>query len=133
MKYFLKHLLAGLSIICLFNACSKLGDMPKNFYQNGNAPILTSSVSSTKPAPADSLTNIIAFSWTNPKYANDSVTTKFILEFDSSGRSFSQKQTLTVTGKLTDSLTAKSLNNVLIALGFAYNTTYNVDVRLVSS
>lgn len=133
MKYFLKHLLAGLSIICLFNACSKLGDMPKNFYQNGNAPILTSSVSSTMPTPADSLTNIIAFSWTNPKYANDSVTTKFMLEFDSSGRNFSQKQTVMVTGKLTDTLTAKSLNNVLIALGFAYNTTYKVDVRLVSS
>ncbi len=131
MKYLLKLLLSVSVIAIAFTACDKVGSLPS--YQTGTAPALSSSVTSTTPAPADSMKNIITFSWTNPGYANDSTTTKYILEFDSSGRNFSKEQTITYTGTLSGTLTAKALNTILLNFGFAYNTTYNVDVRVTSS
>jgi hypothetical protein len=50
------------------------------------------------PALADSNKTVVTFNWTNPKYANDSITTKYILEIDSSGRNFAKENTKTVTG-----------------------------------
>ena len=131
MRYLAKLFSMASVMAIAFTACQKVASLP--FYPPGSAPVLSSSVTSTKPAPADSLTNVIAFSWTNPKYASDSSTTKYILEFDSSGRHFSMEQTIVLTGARKDTLTAKALNNILLALGFAYNTTYNVDVRVTSS
>ena len=131
MKYLIKLLFSVIVIAIAFTACQKVGPLP--FYQSGTDPVLTSSVTSTKPAPADSMKNVIAFSWTNPNYATSASTVKYILEFDSTGRNFSKEQTIVLTGVLTDTLTAKALNNILLALGFAYNTTYNVDVRITSS
>lgn len=133
MKHILNYLLVAATAIFFMTACSKKGDLPNKLFQNGVAPVLSSSVTSTKPKPADSLTNIIAFSWTDPTYANVPGSTKYILEFDSSGRNFSREQTVVITGNLTDTFTAKSLNTILLALGFNYNVTYKVDVRITAS
>ncbi|MDE3212125.1 MAG: SusF/SusE family outer membrane protein [Bacteroidota bacterium] len=131
MKHILNLFSAILVMALAFTSCQKVA--PLKVYGPGQSPVLSSSVTSTTPTPADSLKNVISFSWTNPKYANDSATTKYVLEFDSSGRNFSREQTITLNGSLSDTLTGKSLNNILLALGFAYNTTYNVDVRLTAS
>lgn len=131
MKHLFNLFSAILVMALAFTSCQKVA--PLKVYGPGQTPVLSSSVASTTPTPADSLKNIISFSWTNPKYANDSTTTKYVLEFDLSGRNFSNEQTLTLTGTLTDTLTAKSLNNILLALGFAYNTAYKVDVRVTAS
>lgn len=117
----------------LYTACNKLADLPTTTYGNGTAPVLTSSVKSVAVQPADSNSTVITFSWTNPKYATSSSTQKFVIEIDSSGRNFSKEATITVSGVLSDSLTAKQLNNILLGFGFAYNTAYNVDVRVTSS
>ncbi len=131
MKYISKLILAVSILAIAFTSCEKVGSLPS--YPTGTAPVLSSSVTTTTPVPADSLKNIITFAWSNPGYANDSATSKYILEIDSSGRSFSKEQTLVITGTLSTTLTAKALNNILLAFGFAYNTPYNVDVRVTSS
>jgi hypothetical protein len=132
MKYLIKigSLIIVLAIVLM--ACEKKVD-PLPSYTNGSASVLTSNVTTVAAKPADSLTNVITFSWTNPLYANDSTTTKYILEFDSSGRNFAKEQTVSYIGKLNATFTAKDLNTILLALGFAYNTTYNVDIRITSS
>jgi len=110
MKYLSKLLLA-FAVIFSFTACKKVADLP--FYANGSAPVLTSSATSITPAPSDSNKIVATFSWTNPKYATDSSTQKFILEIDSSGRNFSKEVTSIVSGKLGISFTGQQLNDIL--------------------
>jgi len=86
------------------------------------------------PTAADSSTTVITFSWTNPKYANsDSLTNKYVLELDSTGRNFSQSVKWTISGVTSKSFTAKALNDVLLGLGFKFNVAYDIDVRVTSS
>ncbi|MEO6489161.1 MAG: SusE domain-containing protein [Ferruginibacter sp.] len=131
MKKFIKIFLATAAIIFLYTACHKVDDLPS--YGNGSAVQLSSSVSSVAAAPADSNTNVVAFSWTDPKYAQDPSLYKFVIEIDSATRNFTQESTITVVGKLSDTLTAKQLNTILLGFGFSFNVQYTIDVRVTSS
>jgi hypothetical protein len=112
-------------------SCNKVPDLPH--YANGAAVALTASATTIAPAVADSNNTAVVFSWSNPKYATDSSTVKYVIEIDSSGRNFSKEYTKTVIGQRSASFLAKELNAVLLGFGFAYNTTYKVDVRITSS
>ncbi len=131
MKYILKYFLFSFAVVAYFAACNKVPDLP--FYPNGSVPVLSSSVTEIAPKPADSLNTVVTFSWTNPKYATDSSTVKFIIEIDSAGRNFSNAVSRTVTGSLNASFTGKDLNVILLNYGFALGNPYNLDVRVVSS
>src|SRR4030095_5365819 len=97
MKNMLRAFLLMVCAGVIFAACNKLEDLP--FYKNGNAVTLSSSVSSVSPTPADSLLEVIAFSWTSPNYASDSSTFKYLLELDTSN-AFTSKYTKEVSGAL---------------------------------
>ena len=131
----MKKILAIFSIATvaalLFAACTKVDDLP--YYENGNAVTLTSSKTAVAPAPADSLTNMIAFSWTNPDYASDANTFKYVLEIDSAGRNFTQKVSKIVTGSLTTSFTGKELNAMVLSYGFRLGVPFTLEARVVSS
>lgn len=102
-------------------------------YQKGNDITLTANKTMVVAAPADSLNNVIDFSWTSPNYATDTSNYKFILEIDSAGRNFSRKNTKIVTGALGTSLTGKELNNIVLNYGFSTGVAYQMDVRVTSS
>jgi starch-binding outer membrane protein SusE/F len=125
-KFFFLASVMGLA----FGACTK---MTNTYFANGTAPTLKASATSIAPAPADSLNIVMALSWTNPKYATDSATVKYTIQIDSSGRNFSKAMTIVVSGALVDSISAKQLNTIALGLGFFYNVTYNMDVRIISS
>lgn len=131
----MKKLLAIFSIFTaaafVFTACTKVKDLPH--YENGTAVTLTASKTAVVATPADSLKPVVDFTWTNPKYASDSSTYKFILEIDSTTRNFTKATTKTVSGKLTTSLTGKELNALVLNYGFSPGTPYTLDVRVVSS
>ncbi len=132
MKHILKLFIAVAGITFLFSACHKVDDLP--FYGNGSAVTLSSSASSIAPAPADSNNTVVNFSWTDPKYAQDSSLYKFVLQIDSTGRGFGNSAyTKVITGAWSTSFLAKELNNIMLAWGFAYNTAYTLDVRVISS
>src|ERR1700682_2243200 len=131
MKYFVKFFLAAIGIIAIFSECNKVGSLP--FYPLGSAPTLNSSVMTIAPMPADSNNTVVTFSWTFPKYSNDSATTKYVVEIDSSGRNFSKSVSKVVIGVLSKTYTAKELNAILLGFGFAYNVAYDMDVRVTSS
>lgn len=133
MKHIFKLFLVAACAVFIYTSCSKVGNLPTTTYGIGKAPVLKSSVNSIAPKPSDSLSIVLALSWTNPKYATDSSSEKYVIEIDSSGRNFSKEATRVVTGALSDSFTAKDLNNILLGFGFAYNTAYNIDVRITSS
>ncbi|MBS1511145.1 MAG: SusE domain-containing protein [Bacteroidetes bacterium] len=112
-------------------SCDKAKDLAA--FSNGNAVVLSGSAATVAPAPADSSKTAITFSWTSPKYAQDSSSYKFIIQIDSTGRNFSKASEITVTGKLNTSLTSKDLNTIALSYGFAFNVAYDMDVRVISS
>jgi hypothetical protein len=130
MKHILKLFIAVAAIV-FYAACNKVDDLP--LYGNGNAVVLSSSVSTIAAAVADSNNNVVKFSWTDPKYAQDSSLYKFVIEIDSAGRNFAKEVTRTVTGAFSSNMTAKELNGILLGFGFKFNVQYTIDVRVTSS
>ena len=131
MKIISKILLSAMAVIAVFAACNKVGDLPS--YSMGSAPTLTASASTIAAVAADSDKTGLTLSWTNPKYSTDSASEKYIVEIDSTGRNFSKSVSKIVTGALTTSFTNKELNTILLGYGFAFNTPYDLDVRVTSS
>jgi starch-binding outer membrane protein SusE/F len=130
MKFRSKFLFAACLLFSAFLACTK---MSNTYFPNGTAPVLKSSTTSIAPVPGDSSNVVLALSWTNPHYSTDSGSEKYIIQIDSSGRNFAKATNIVISGSLSDSLTAKQINTIALGFGFAYNTAYNLDVRVVSS
>jgi hypothetical protein len=131
MKYLLKLGFCMLFLTTFFMACDKVGSLP--YYRSGNAPVLKSTVTSIAPSPADSSNIVVSFSWTNPNYATNSSSVKYIVEIDSSGRNFSQATSIQMNGRLDTALTGKQINTILLGYGFSFGISYPMDVRVVSS
>ncbi len=131
MKNIFKILALAVTTVVMVTACTKVADLP--YYENGNAVTLTANKTAVTAVPADSLNQVITFSWTNPDYKQDSSLYKFVLEIDSTGRNFAKKSMKVVTGVSGTGLTGKELNNILLNYGFALGTPYDLDIRVVSS
>lgn len=131
MKYTIKYLFFAAILAGIVTGCDKKDVLA--FYKTGTAPVLSSSVTALAAAPADSTKPVITFSWTNPGYATDSSTVKYILEMDSAGRNFSRAVKREVTGVRSTSFTGKQINEILIGYGFTIGTAYDVEIRLTSS
>ena len=115
----------------LITACDKKDSLP--FYKTGTASTVTVSTTTVAPAASDSSNVALTASWTNPNYAFDSSNVKYVVEIDSTGRNFSKATSKIVTGALSTSFTAEDLNTIALNYGFAFNTAYSMDMRVVSS
>lgn len=131
MKQILKNFLFIASLAIILVACEKKELL--TVFNNGVSVTLQSSTTTIAPKVADSLSTAVTFSWSNPNYATDSTRVKYVLQIDSSGRNFSNATSIVLMSKSNYSFIAKDLNAILLSLGFKYNTTYKVDVRIVSS
>jgi len=132
MKLFNK--ISGLIVIIsllTFVACDKT-DVP-TAHQEGTASVLSSSTTTIAVAPPDADKTALTLNWTNPQYATDTATYKFVIQMDSTGKNFSKADSKTIMGKLTTSFTGKELNDLLLARGYAFNVPVDMDVRLKSS
>ncbi len=112
-------------------ACDKKAELP--FFNSGKLPVLSASASTIAPAPADSNSVALTLSWTNPEYATDSSTVKYIVEIDSTGRNFAKAVSRELKGVRSTTFLAKELNSIVLAYNTAFNTAYDVDVRVISS
>jgi hypothetical protein len=131
MKYLIKISLFAVLLASVITACSKMDSL--TLYSNGTPVVLTASSTNIAPAPSDSNKVVASFSWTNPSYATDSNTQKFILEVDSAGRNFSKKIVSMVIGKPSISFTGKQLNDMLADFGFTPGQSFSFDIRVTSS
>ncbi len=131
MKKFLSIFLTGLTAFFFFAGCNKVADLPQ--YEKGTAVTLTANKTTVVATAADSTTNVVTFNWTSPKYATDTSSYKFLLQFDSTGRNFAQASTVQVKGNLTTFLTGRDLNAMLLNYGFTLGTPYTLDIRVISS
>jgi starch-binding outer membrane protein SusE/F len=137
MKHFSKYLAISLSALALLSACKKI-DTKNNLealpvYAPGVSPVLSSTASTIAPVLADSNTVVLKYNWSNPKYSNDSSTTKYLLEIDSTGKGFANKSTNTVIGITNKGLTGRELNAIALGLGFRLNASQAIDARVISS
>jgi hypothetical protein len=133
MKYISRIMVALVVLAVAITACNKVGDLPNYGSTTGTTSVLTADKTTLAALPADSNNVGITFSWTNPKYATDSASQKFVLEIDSAGKNFSKGVTKIVTGALKTSFTNKEMNNILLGFGFQFNVAYGVDIRLTTS
>src|SRR5690349_4090543 len=131
MKNLIKILLLSAVISVLYTACDKVDDLP--YYENGQKVELTPSVTTLAPPAADSNKTALTLSWTNPNYATDSANVKFVIEIDSTGKNFANAAGKSVMKSLFTSFTAKELNTILLAKGYAFNVPVDMDVRVISS
>lgn len=138
MKHILKLILTVVTIGTVFSACNKVDNLKKvdslPEYVEGVSPVLSSSVTTVAPTLADTNNAVITFTWTNPKYANDSASTKYVLNIDSSNQGFvAVNNTKTVFGQLSTSITGRELNAYLLNIGFKIGVQQSIDVILFSS
>jgi hypothetical protein len=131
MKKFSKIILAILILATSFTACDKKDEIKS--FTTGSSPTLASSTATIAPTATDSDKVAVTFTWNDAKYATDSATEKYVIQIDSAGRNFAKAVSKTVTGALNTSFLNKEINSILLGFGFAFNTPYNLDVRLVSS
>lgn len=119
--------------VFLFASCDKVSDLP--FYTTGNAPVLSTNTTDLILSKNDSGRSVLRFAWTNPKYASkDSTTTRYIVQFDSAGKNFSNPVSDTIIGSTFDTITADKLNNILLfKMGYDVGYVYGLDIRVVSS
>ena len=131
MKLSIKTGLLFSAVALVLAACEKVKDLP--YYAKGTAPVLSASAATLAPAAADSNNTVLTLAWTAPKYATDSSATKYVIQIDSAGKNFANAATKTVSGKDSASFTAKELNDILLAKGYAFNVPAGMEVRVVSS
>lgn len=131
MKNNNKYLAFAAALLLVVSACEKVDDLP--YYDEGKSVALTADRTSVAPTPADSISNVITFSWTDPEYKQDSSLYKYILEIDSTGRNFAKEVTKEVVGARMVSLTGRELNAILLQYGFNLGQPYDLDVRITSS
>lgn len=111
--------------------CKKIDNLP--FYGNGTPVTLTASKATVAPTAADSSSTVLTLNWTNPKYASDSSTYKYIVEIDTATRNFAKATRFEITGKMERSFTGRELNAILLEYGFAIGTPVKLEMRVISS
>jgi len=131
MKKCIKNIFAVTAVTVALFSCDKADDLTT--FNTGNAVVLSSSATAAAPLAADSNKAAVTFSWTSPKYAQDSALYKYVIQIDSTGRNFAKAYEKTVTGALSAAIIAKEINTAALGFGFAYNTPYDMDVRVISS
>jgi hypothetical protein len=117
--------------VLFFAGCTKVKDLPH--YESGKAVTLTSDKTAVVATAADSTTKVVKFSWTNPNYATDSNTYKFIIQIDSAGKNFANPYSREVVGRLDTSFTGREINSIVLNYGFKIGVAHMLDVRVISS
>lgn len=127
------HFLLLLVIVTIagFTACDKKNMVTDNPY--GSKVVVTSSMPEFAPSAAGFDTDSITFSWTSPRYSNDTATTRYVLEIDSTTRKFTKGISRTITGKLYTKFSVKEFNSMMQAMGMPPGATNDIDVRVTSS
>lgn len=120
------------ALVLLVSGCNKKLD-PLPYYNDGSPVTLSSSKTTVAPLASDSLAKVLALSWTSPNYGIDPNSYKYIIEMDTAGRNFAKASRREVTGKLTDSISGRELNSILLSYGYAIGVPVDMDVRVISS
>jgi len=131
-------LFLALAISIVAFACSK--KLSEVTFEGGTAPVLTASRTGNIPLSfINKDQEALRFNWTNPDYkfstGVSSQTVNYNLEFDTTGANFNtiKKGVRSFAGDLGVTLTQGDVNDIMLnQMGFAFNKTYNLEVRVVA-
>lgn len=131
---FLKALVPALLLIGAWS-CEK--DENKIYFEEGTAPVLTSSSAATRVLiMADSSKPGAKFSWTNPDYSFttgvSSQDVTYVLEVDTEGADFksAKKQEISIARNLEVNYNVKELNALLSKMDLPDNVPHNIEFRI---
>ncbi|MGC4023526.1 MAG: SusE domain-containing protein [Cyclobacteriaceae bacterium] len=120
-----------LAILTFVVACQKLENTPQ-FPTSTASFTITPSPSTVNATASDSLSNVLTFTWDDPKLTAGLENTKFTLILDSTGKN-STYTSKSFTGVLTGSLSGKELNNMAIKFGGKVGQPITIDAVVVAS
>jgi starch-binding outer membrane protein SusE/F len=133
-KWFNIFFVIGLSSL-LITGCKK--DETRLMFDGANTVTLTSSATTLNLVAADSLTEAVKFSWTDPNYqiggSRASYKVTYTLEIDTSGGTFVKPIVATVEDKFELKFTVKEFNALLVKYGLKAGKTYSLVTRLASN
>jgi starch-binding outer membrane protein SusE/F len=141
MKRYLNKIMLTAAIgLLVFSACKK--DEAKVYYEDGTAPVLTSTSAAgdTIPLPVtDTTAFAVTFSWTNPNYqfsnGISSMNVTYYLQVDTVGANFSSPnmQTVAINSDLSQTFSVSSFNALLgNGLQLSFGQPHNIQVRVES-
>ncbi len=138
MKNMSKLFFASL-LLFIFSSCEK--DENRIYLEEGTAPVLRSSVTTTIPLSfinADK--EAVRLSWTNPNYkfttGVSSQNVNYLIEIDTTGASFTnpKRKTLAIANGLNKTFTQGELNDYLLnTLELKPSIPHNIEMRVTSS
>lgn len=131
MKNINKILLAALSVLVMFSACTK--EETLLYYSPGKFPSLVVEDTSIVGGSGSADWYVLNLKWNNPGMGTDFKNVKFVSEIDLVNGDFSQPLTSTVLGSLKDSVQSKTINSFLLSKGFGFAQWVNLKVRTVAS
>ncbi|HMP93068.1 MAG TPA: SusE domain-containing protein [Phnomibacter sp.] len=129
-KMQLLNWLAAGALLAL-GACKKTETL--TVFADGKAPQATTNTTTLAATSAQAATVILTVNWTNPQYSTDTSNYKYLVQLAPSGSNFEKPATREVMVDRTTSYTGQEINDILLNFGFAFNTAYDVDLRVISS
>jgi len=139
-NYLLKTGFVAAAAIIVFAACKK--QETEISYTGGTAPVLSSTLPNNDTLTlvgADSLNNLVTFSWTNPNYQfSDGISSQnvtYYIEVDTVGANFTSPnmQQVSISSALRNTFTIGQFNTLLgNGLQLALGVPHNIQVRVES-
>jgi hypothetical protein len=120
--------LAGFTVSCEDNF-----ESTPEFKPSDAAFSITTSTQSIAVTAADSLDEVIMFTWPDPQYTLGLDNSKFTVKVGANGSNFSSFQTKEFNGVLTGSLTGKEVNGMALKFGGLPGTPIVLDVMAIAS
>lgn len=119
------------TVAIFFTNCKKYDQL--DTFGNGKPVVLTSSASDVAPPASDSDNVVLKLNWTNPEYATDPASYKFIIEIAEAGSNFANASQTTVSGVYSHEFTGRALNTILSGFGYHFDEPHDMEIRIVSS
>lgn len=127
-------LIGVLALVTLvLSSCSDTFEPTPTFRASDEA--ITVSVSSVNvvAAPADSLNNVVTFTWNDPKFSVGLSQSKFSVIVAPANTNFARFNAKEFVGVLSGSLTGKELNGMALDLGAAVGQPFALEAKVIAS
>lgn len=131
MKNIYNLFFLAVAMSVLATGCKKFDVL--DVYGPGKAVVLSGDATDIAPSPSDSDNVVLTLQWTNPEYATDPATYKYVIEIDEVGNNFSKASKTTVIGLQKREFRAREINMMLSGFGFFVDEKHDMEVRVASS
>lgn len=137
MKKAMQQLFQILIVAVVIWGCEK--DENRNYFEGGNAPVLTTSADTVALSAAMKDKEAMRLSWTNPNYrfttGVSSQNVSYTIQVDTAGANFSSsvRQEVNVSRDLSYSLTVDALNKLLTKMNLSADTAHRIEVRVAAN